>query len=174
MTRQAKNNYACLFCQVDLVCPLCRKTRKMGTPFSLWLRQLSAPLTSRTVYNSDIDHVWWHYKDGWLITIEEKQYGADIKRPQQELIDIVSERLSGFTGITQKTLRGVRPVQYRGHYNIIFEKTCPTDSQWIRINKQTTSIEQLMILLSTGNLSLPLAYDYDIDELVANILPTFI
>jgi hypothetical protein len=175
VTRQAKNNYRCLFCSVDLVCPKCNAKRKMGTPFSIWLRQLGAPLNSQSVYNSDIDHVWWHYKGGWFITIEEKQYGAEVRKSQQEIIDIFSERLLKFAQATQKTLRGIRPVSYKGHYNIIFEKTSPLDSNYININGQNYQTTQLVYLLKNGELPKDeIKIISQIDKIVLDILPSFL
>lgn len=172
VTRQARYNYRCTNCNIDLVCPKCGNTRKVGTPLGLWLRQLEAPLDSKSVYNSDIDHVWWHYKDAWFITIEEKQFNADINRSQMELINIFSERLLRFNG-KQNTLRGFRDVEYRGHYNIIFENSGPLDSNKIRINGRLGNIDALVDILRFGRLDDCQTDDYT-DKIVIDILETFL
>lgn len=150
MTRQAQNNYRCHNCDIDLICPHCKNPQAMGTPFSLWLRGLPPPLDSSSVFDTDMDHVWFNYREGWFITIEDKINGKTPRGQQQEVLDIVSEKLSRSSPMKHQTIRGERPIEYRGHYTIAFEKTNPDDSKWIKINNHLTDKSGILLLLKWG------------------------
>jgi hypothetical protein len=125
----------------------------MGTAFSLWLRQLPYPLNSHNgYYNTDIDNVWWAFREGWFVTLEEKQHGGRVSSNQQEVLDLLEERLILAKKLLQPTLRGERAVEYRGHYNIIFQNTDPDNSLWIAINNETHNKDALLHLLERGHL----------------------
>lgn len=150
MTRQAENNYRCHSCDVNLICPNCKSLQPMGSSFSLWLRKLRCPLDSSNIFNTDIDHVWFHFRQGWFITLEEKTNGKRVASTQQEVLDIASEKMLQSNMLKHKTIRGERPIEYRGHYTIIFEKSNPTNSQWILINNHVTDTDGLLSLLKKG------------------------
>lgn len=153
MTQQVRNNYQCLDCKIDMVCPRCKKNRPMGTPFSLWLRRLPFPLNSNNYYNTDLDYIWFAYKQGWFITLEEKQSGHTVNQFQKEVLSIIENRLSLILTQDQITIRGKRPITYNGHYNIIFEHTSPSDSEWVIINGKSCTVDNLYHLLKYGELS---------------------
>jgi len=122
------------------------------TPFSAWLRELGPPLDSRNISNQNLDYVWHNYRESWIITIEEKRFGAWCNRAQSDTHGIVSQMLSNSSGMQVQTLRGIRPCEYRGHYVIRFSQTTPDDSDTIIINGQPVDKAALMRLLETGKL----------------------
>lgn len=103
-----------------------------ATPFSAWLRALPAPLDSRTCVAHNLDYVWHNYRDGWLLTIEEKRFGGQSDRSQQDTHNTVAQLLRVASGTVVETLRGPRPIHYHGHYVVRFENTTPDDGAlWI-------------------------------------------
>jgi hypothetical protein len=101
----------------------------------------------------DLDFVWWAYRQGWFITIEEKQNSSPIRAEQKEVLDLVVYRLSLIDRLLQTTIRGDRLITYKGHYNIIFQHTTPEDSEWMKINDKVCDKNQLYRLLQDGCLS---------------------
>jgi len=168
VTRPAKYDVTCNQCDVPLQCPQCAATQKNGTPFSLWLR--STPegtdngknFDSRYVSNHNLDFIWHNYKEHWFMLIEEKRFGAipstDAQRDTHGMLHQMLVAASGHKVTT--VWRGVRPIQYIGYYKIVFEKTTPDDSDWIRINYELVTREQLIKFLQLGlkaGLNLPTA-----------------
>lgn len=124
------------------------------SPFSLWIRGLAAPLNSSNFDCQNLDYVWFAYRQGWLITIEEKRFGARSTEAQNDTHNIIRQLLAAASGTTVKTLRGKRPIEYRGHFVISFEETTPDDSAWVRINgvEYDHPSEVIKTLLWTGKL----------------------
>ncbi len=120
-----------------------------ATPFSHWLRALPSPLDSRRISNHDLDYVWHDYQANWLLTMEEKRFGGQSSPAQRDTHGVVAQMLAASDGMVVRTLRGVRPVRYLGHYEIVFENTSPDDG-WIKINGHDVSRRYLVSLLSGG------------------------
>jgi len=138
-------------------CPHCGATVSLMTAFSEWLRALPAPYDSRTIDNEDLDFIWFNYHEGWFVTLEEKCNGARSSPAQQDTHGIIEQLLRLSSGARVYTLRGTRPIDYRGHYVLVFEHSTPDDSQWIKINGALATKRDLMDLLRTGSLPLPVA-----------------
>lgn len=158
MTKQLRNK---------TLCPACKHEFDSTTPFSQWIRDLPPPLHSGNYDCQNLDYVWNSYKgDGWLITIEEKRYGArSAEKSQRDTHNILRQMLFIASNAVVNTLRGKRPYSYRGHYEISFEKTTPLDSAWVRINgvEYDTPNETVKRLLATGkidNIESVVAEDY--------------
>lgn len=121
-----------------------------STEFGLWLRRLKPPLSSANYDAENLDYIWFNYRQGWFITIEEKRFDAKATKAQLDTHGIVSQMLMMSSGREVETMRGVRPIFYRGHYCIAFENTNPEDSAWIKINGEQSSQEELLETLKTG------------------------
>lgn len=136
------------------LCAQCGSKTTGSTHFSDWLRELKSPLNSAYYDCQNLDYIWFQYREGWFITIEEKMLGLRCNKNQKDTHGIVSQllRIGSETGRVIKTLRGMRHVEYRGHYEITFEQTTPDDSQWVLINGLRYSPEIVCYLLRTGNL----------------------
>lgn len=132
MTARFRNPSKCKHCSEVLFCPKCGKEHTATTKFSDWIRSVLNDSGTYDVQN--LDFIRFHYRDGWLITVEEKQYGYQSSEAQRDTHNIVAQLLFVASGSKVKTWRGVRPIYYKGHYVIAFEKTNPEDSQWVRIN----------------------------------------
>jgi len=118
-----------------------------ATPFSGWLRALLHPLDSSHVSNQNLDYVWHDYKRNYLLTIEEKRFGAMAARAQSDTHGVVEQMLRAADGLPVKTLRGIRSARYYGHFCIRFENTTPDDGRmWI--NGHLDSREGLLALLA--------------------------
>jgi len=128
----------------------------MFTPFSNWLRELPPPYNSRFVSLHNLDYIWHYYKEDWFITIEEKQHGGYCTEAQRDTHAIVYQLLKLGSDLKEwvvSTMRNVpKHVEYRGHYVIRFEKTTPDDSEWIEINKERKTRDNLLALLRTGSM----------------------
>ncbi|MFH0902264.1 MAG: hypothetical protein V2A73_16660 [Pseudomonadota bacterium] len=133
-------------------CPHCGGEVPISTPFSLWLRALPEPHTSRRFDNQNLDYIWHCYRDHWLITLEEKRYGGQCTDAQDDTHGIVAQMLTTASGTRVRTMRGVRSKAYRGHYVVRFEKTTPDDSTWITVNGVFVTKADLLLLLLTGQL----------------------
>lgn len=129
-----------------------RDTERPATPFSEWIRALPYPLNSQNYDAQNLDYIWFHYRQGWFITIEEKRFGSQSQKAQQDTHNIITQLLTLASGQRVNTLRGKRPIIYKGHYRLSFERTTPDDSQWIRINEQLfyNPREIVLCLLSKG------------------------
>ena len=125
------------------------------TPFSHWLRALPDPLSSRVISNQNLDYIWHNYRESWLITIEEKRHGGSVPPAQQDTHYIIEQMLTASSGLRVQTLRGIRPIEYRGHYVIRFENTTPDDGR-IWINDTQATKHDLLRLLSGGKTPLTL------------------
>lgn len=126
-----------------------------ATPFSHWLRGLPNKLSSQYISNQNLDYVWHNYRLNYLLTIEEKRYGAIAPRAQADTHSIVAQMLHMADGNEVLTLRGRRTVRYFGHYLITFQQTTPDDgAMWI--NGCPSTRDDLIRLLSFGEF---LTYD---------------
>lgn len=148
MTKQKQHNLTCANCGTEI---------EDSTPFSKWLRQFTGdhPLASSNVSAQNLDYIWFHYRPGWFITIEEKRFNATPDKSQADAHGVVAQMLTFASGMQCDTLRGKRAVYYRGHFVLSFEKTTPDDSQYVTINEvqhlnPKTAVENL---LKTGNVS---------------------
>lgn len=122
-----------------------------STEFGLWLRN-QPQLESSRFDAENLDYIWFAYRNGWLITVEEKRHGASPSNAQNDTHSIVKQMLENASGNEYKTMRGKRKIEYRGHYLIQFEKTNPDDSKWIKINGVECTKMELIFLLVNGKL----------------------
>jgi len=152
MTRSVHSRVKCKDCGVEVVCPKCRQPATSFTPFSDWLRALPFPYNSKMYDNQNLDYIWFHYRQGWLITIEEKRFGGTPTEAQADTHGIVAQMLAGSSPCQVTTMRGRRHIEYRGHYLVVFEQTTPDDSAWLLINGAAATKDCLMTLLQTGRL----------------------
>lgn len=126
-----------------------------ATPFSLWIRELDDS-TNYDVQN--LDYVRFHYREGWFITVEEKRYGHSPRPAQMDTHKIISQMLAFASNTVEvRTMRGIRPIECRGHYIVSFENTCPNDSSWVRVNgKEYRDVAATVTkLFKTGTLDQP-------------------
>jgi len=152
MTRDVKHNIRCLDCSIEVECPKCSKKRPHGSPFSSWFRELESPLSSKFFDNENLDYIWFQYRQGWLITIEEKQEGGRSTQAQTDTHNIIAQMLVLGSKSPVRTMRGVRKVEYRGHYVVSFQNTTPDDSDWIEINGTRAEPKTIFVLLKNGHI----------------------
>jgi len=155
MTKQRTYYARCPVCgQYPVICQVCGSPATGSTPFSDWLRSAQCPeeLSSKFFTCQNLDYIWYNYRDNWLITLEEKQFGKDISSSQfythlviQQLLEIGAK-----SGIPIQTMRGKRKIEYRGHYLIVFSNSTPDDSEWIKINGSLYNKNGLLHLLKFG------------------------
>ena len=157
MTTPFRNQMQCPQCGTLAKCQTCGTALITATPFSQWLRALSTEthLDSRWIDNENLDYVWFAYREGWLILIEEKRYGSCQTAAQADTHNILDQLLRAASGTQCNTLRGQRLIDYRGYYVVVFSATTPDDSEWITINGQLASVDDLLKLLGVGTLALP-------------------
>lgn len=155
ITKQRSYYARCPKCgEYPVTCQKCGTNATGSTPFSDWLRSEQCPegLSSRFFDCQNLDYIWFNYREGWLITVEEKQFGKSISANQSDTHQIVQQLLEigAKSGIPVQTLRGERAIEYRGHYLIVFSGTTPDDSEWIKINGKVCSKDGLLHLLESG------------------------
>jgi len=152
MTRSVVYRIKCPECGEDVTCPHCGAEIPRFSPFSDWLRNLSSPLDSSSISNQNLDYIWHNFWESWLITLEEKQFGATPDVAQRDTHGVVAQLLAigSSSGKKVETIRGERQVEYRGHYVVSFERTMPDDSQWIRVNGNQYESEAIFELLKKG------------------------
>lgn len=145
--RQAYSNKVCHTCGEDLLCPKCGTPTPTGTNFSNWIR--SQPINHSI---TDIDFVVHDFRQNTIVTLEEKCRGATPNKSQTDTHYVLYQMLKHANGIDVKTLRGTRPVYYRGHHIISFENTSPEDSNWISIDGKQYDVDRLYNLIDKGTL----------------------
>lgn len=124
-----------------------------STEFGLWLRSQPGLESRKFGFDAEnLDYIWFCYSEGWLLTIEEKRYGASSSKAQIDTHGIVKQMLEFASGQEYKTMRGKRKIEYKGHFLIQFEKTNPDDSKWIKVNNREYTREELLFLLRRGTL----------------------
>jgi hypothetical protein len=139
--------------------PTKQRQRENGaSAFSDWLRLSEVAqlgLGSNFASVTDIDFVWFAHpiEEGWYITLEEKCMGSTTTNTQQDVLNIVSTHL--LLGSQRQCQidtwkKGLRTIEYRGHYLISFEKTNPNDSAYIKINGKKKTKDDLIQLLRHG------------------------
>lgn len=77
-------------------------------------------LTSEIVDVTDIDRVVFRYGSGWFFTVEEKAWGGSPTAAQMDTQMIVAQMLARASGMECETLRGRRPIEYKGHFIFSF------------------------------------------------------
>lgn len=149
MTAKVRSTSKCKKCKQDLVCRYCDTAHTCFTEFSDWIRDLN---DANNYDVENLDYIRFHYREGWLITIEEKRNGRYPSPAQQDTHHIVSQMLALSSGREVETMRGKRPIEYRGHYIVSFENTNPLDSTWVKINNNQYEnvVEVVTLLLTSG------------------------
>jgi len=164
MTRPFYQKVTCEVCGANFPkCPECgEEGLHVSTPFSRWLRNLLPPFSGDFYSLHNLDYVWNRYgkgfddkggriilpkKEQWFMLMEEKRNGADQKPNQYYLHKMVSDCLHA--GAKQLG------IDYRGYYLVIFEKSTPSNSAWVKINKNKyhQPIDAIVYLLSRGSMS---------------------
>lgn len=117
------------------------------------MRALPSPHDSGFYDLQNLDYIWFNYRAGWVITMEEKRHNGATSPNQADTHGLVAQALTFAcaSGLRFHTLRGDRAIDYRGHYVVVFEKTTPDDSAWIRINGVVCDKAAIMRLLSSGS-----------------------
>lgn len=154
MTKQRTYHARCPYCgDYPAKCAGCGENTTGSTPFSDWMRE-ECPMDSRYADLQNLDYIWFVYRQGWFITLEEKMFGKSGSMAQKDTHNIVTQLLVVGSEAKEKikTLRGDRLIEYRGHYLVIFEQTTPDDSEWIRVNGQVVTKDGLLLLLRNGRL----------------------
>lgn len=125
---------------------------KERTPFSAWIRALPNPLDSTNFDCQNLDYIWFCYRAGWFITIEEKRFGGKSRSAQSDTHSIIAQLLTLASGQPIQTMRGKRPIVYRGHFTVVFENTMPDDSTWVSVNnvRSNNPNERIIQLLKKG------------------------
>jgi hypothetical protein len=94
----------------------------------------------------DIDIVWFAYRRGLMMLIEEKCYAGQPTKAQRDTHGILHQALK-FSCSRMKFRRyfpsRTRQITYYGYHLVQFEKTCPTDG-WIKIDGDIVSADQLL------------------------------
>jgi hypothetical protein len=166
VTRRVEINVRCWECDAEVVCPKCQTTVQAGTPFGQWLRELTGPLSSSKISNQNLDYIWHNHADDWLITIEEKKNGGRCSEAQKDTHRVIYQLLMLASKLIETFKIKVRvgayksrwaSVEYRGHYVVVFEKTTPDDSVWIKVNKGDAILREnakdvILHLLTHGRL----------------------
>jgi hypothetical protein len=145
--REAYSNKVCHICGEDLICPKCGTPSPTGTNFSNWIR--AQPINH---FITDIDFLVHDFRKNTIMTLEEKCKGAMPSKTQVDTHYVLYQMLKNSNGMEVKTLRGVRPVHYRGHHVISFENTSPEDSEWLSIDGSRYTIKDLYNLIDKGKL----------------------
>ncbi len=120
-----------------------------STEFGLWLRRQKDINSSR--YDAqNLDFVWFAYRSGWILLLEEKRYNSKQSFSQKDTHNIIHQMLELASGRIFDTVKGRRRISYKGYFLIQFEKTNPDDSSWIKINSESHTKEDLLFLLQYG------------------------
>ena len=123
-----------------------------STEFGEWLRcKYQDQIGSQNFSAQNLDYIWHNYREGWFITIEEKRNKRQPDLSQKDTHAMVEQLLTKASGAPVKTMRGVRPAEYRGHYLVVFENSSPADG-WVNVNHNRVSEAELVGLLTTGRL----------------------
>jgi len=155
MTKARTYSGRCPNCGIyPALCAECGSKTTGSTPFSDWLRELDSPLDSSRFDCQNLDYIWFSYREGWFITMEEKMLGLHCNRSQKDTHGVVAQLLAIGSKVKErlKTLRGRRKIEYRGHYEITFEKTTPDDSQWVEVNGVRYHPNAIYTLLGSGRI----------------------
>ncbi len=163
MTSERRFGIDCYECgERNIQCPNCNTLLRQDTKYSLWLRNLPYPFNGRLCSAQNLDYVWLRFYDNWFITMEEKtnskEYNLNNRSDLSQIQShgLLNQMLTFASGnefdISFGTTKRIERVTYNGHYLIIFEKTNPDDSDWIKINGKEHTREDLLHLLENGYL----------------------
>jgi len=128
-----------------------QRNDKHSTEFGLWLRE-QKDINSSKYDAQNLDFIWFAYKAGWVLLLEEKRYNSSQSFAQKDTHNIVHQMLEFASGHIIDTAKGKRRIDYRGYFLIQFENTNPDDSDWIKINGKKHTKEDLLHLLQNGYL----------------------
>lgn len=158
-TTPRRNPIKCNNCKREFYhCSGCGKEIFPDTNFSRWLRNLPSPLDGNQCSSQNLDYIWFSFYQNWFITVEEKTNGKEYSdsasdRSQIQSHGLIRQMLSFASGNTfdiSFNSERIEKIEYRGHYVIGFDKTCPSDSKSIKINKEEYTVLELIYLLRTG------------------------
>ena len=105
-----------------------------STEFGLWLRE-QKEIDSKLGYTtSNIDFMWFNYKNKMWMIIEEKRYGSQIRYAQKQIFNTINN--------------AINDPNYKGFYILIFENTNPDDGKiWLgKLNKDMKEIDKIYLL----------------------------
>lgn len=137
---------------------------KKDTPFGNWLRMTHQDeIGSHIAFSTtNLDYVWHNYIESWFILIEEKKYGSTSDFAQIDTQGVLCQMLDYVNPqqLVVETARGLRLVDYRGFYRIVFSNTHPDNSRKITINDCPASSDDILELLKTGMSKIALPWDF--------------
>ena len=90
-----------------------------STEFGLWLREQSSLDSSLGYVATNLDYIWYNYKTGEWMLIEEKRHKGEIKLYQRQIFGRIDKLCQADSS-------------YKGFHQITFENTSPENGQiWI-------------------------------------------
>jgi len=114
-----------------------------STEFGLWLREQPEIDSSLGFIATNIDYMWYSYKTGEWMLIEEKRHGSRVKQWQRQMFSKINRACSTDS-------------MYRGFHLITFENTNVTDGR-VWVDNQEVTRDQLIkflrfeLRMATGN-----------------------
>lgn len=105
-----------------------------STEFGLWLRDQEEIDSKRGFIATNIDYLWRNYKTGQWMLIEEKRYGARVRRWQKELFDLLNWCAKHHP-------------KFCGFHILTFEKTSPEDGKMFWDGKEINRAQLIKILM---------------------------
>ena len=103
-----------------------------STEFGLWLRDQTEIDSKLGYLATNIDYVWYNYKNKKWMLIEEKRYGYKPKSWQRNVFKAVH--------------CSIESKDYYGFHLLVFENTCPDDGK-IWLDNKEISKDELIIFL---------------------------
>lgn len=118
---------------------------KKDTPFGAWLR-IQKDVSSAWYDAENLDYIWFQYRTGRLMLLEEKRHMGRQTTAQRDTHGIVDQalRFACEHGYSFKRVWKSRPkkITYYGYHIIKFEQTNPLDGKTF-INGIEVSVEDL-------------------------------
>lgn len=105
-----------------------------STEFGIWVRNQSEIDSKLGYVASNIDFMWMNYNEKLWMLIEEKRHGARLTFSQSQMYQVLD-----------KACRS--DPNYQGLHLLVFEKTNPLDSDWIRWDDTIITTSDLISIL---------------------------
>lgn len=159
-------------------CPVCKTESTVETALGRWLRGCKELRSEDGINIFDEDYccerrIVHRYKDEQgkrdvqlFMCIEVKTYGSNPSDAQKSSLSIYSQYLSNYTGnvhtqrgvttdatgkkrkVFDKVFNRLVSVRHYGVHLLVFEKTSPEDSLWIKWDNKLISVKQFTDLMS--------------------------
>ena len=130
MTKKQKYGATCYKCGEKAICRNCGQPIQTATPFSLWLRDQSEISSNKSqgFVTTNIDYMWFNYKNNQWMLIEEKRHGAKVSWSQRQQFRVIDAACRN-------------DKNYHGMHLLVFENTTPEDGKiylnHVEIDKDT-------------------------------------